>query len=98
MDEMFNIIDKTFEPRAANVYCDNMATLGLIKNRVHHSRTKHIQLRNNFVRERQDAGEIIVSHVNTADNLADMFTKPVSRQIIEQHAPYVHGEPMKYSQ
>ena len=77
---------------------DNQATLGLVKNRQHHSRTKHIQLRNNFIRERQDAGEIICKFIETKRNLADIFTKPLTTPTIETHFPHITGEDLVYSE
>ena len=36
-----------------SLFCDNQASLAMIDNRVHHSRTKHISLRMNFIREQK---------------------------------------------
>jgi hypothetical protein len=57
--------------------CDNRSTIDLIKNPILHQRTKHIEVRNYFVRERQKAGDIDVLHISTDDQLADPLTKPL---------------------
>jgi hypothetical protein len=59
------------------ILCDNDSTIKLVKNNQFHQRTKHIEVRHYFVREKQEAGEIEVSYVPTQDNLADIFTKPL---------------------
>ena len=59
------------------ILCDNDSTIKLVKNNQFHQRTKHIEIRHYFVREKQEAGEIEVSYVPTQDNLADIFTKPL---------------------
>ncbi|CAM8924196.1 unnamed protein product [Rhodiola kirilowii] len=58
----------------AIVYCDSLSAICLAKDQVHHERTKHIDVRYHFLR---GAKRIKVMKVGTADNPADMFTKPV---------------------
>ncbi|KAJ4717014.1 Retrovirus-related Pol polyprotein from transposon TNT 1-94 [Melia azedarach] len=59
----------------AIVYCDSLSAICLAKDQVHHERTKHIDVRYHFLRSEE---RIKVNKVGTADNPADMFTKPVS--------------------
>jgi hypothetical protein len=40
-----------------------------------HSRTKHIEVRYHFLRDNVEKGTIVLSHVPTQDQLADIFTK-----------------------
>jgi hypothetical protein len=42
-----------------------------------HSRTKHIDIRHHFLRDHVIKGDIVISHVGTNDQLADIFTKPL---------------------
>ncbi|CAL1357768.1 unnamed protein product [Linum trigynum] len=58
----------------AVVYCDSLSAICLAKDQVHHERTKHIDVRYHFLRTEK---RIKVKKVGTADNPADMFTKPV---------------------
>ena len=57
--------------------CDNQSAIQLIKNPVHHQRTKHIDVRYCFVREHQELGDINVTYVPTKSQLADSLTKPL---------------------
>ena len=43
----------------------------------HHQRTKHIERRHFYIRECVENMQITVPYVNTLDNLADFFTKPL---------------------
>ena len=43
----------------------------------HHDRMKHVQRRHFFVRDMVESFELEVPYVNTHDNLADFFTKPM---------------------
>ena len=44
-----------------------------------HQRTKHIDVRHHFVRERIQRESIRVDYIPTSDNVADVFTKALQR-------------------
>ena len=73
------------------IYCDNRATLALLENRQFHSRTKHIALRENFVRERTDTLELSPIFVPTLSNAADIFTKPCNQTVMDRHWHFLTG-------
>jgi hypothetical protein len=56
---------------------DNKSVIALIKNPVHHQRSKHIKVRYYFVQERQEAGDIEVQYISTDIQLVDSLTKPL---------------------
>ena len=56
---------------------DNKGARDLAYNLEHHERTKHIHRRHLWIRELVEAGTLTVPYVNTADNFADFFTKPL---------------------
>lgn len=66
------------------VFCDNMSTIKLADNPIFHARTKHIEIAHHYIRERVATGEIALSHVSSQDNVADIFTKPLSRILFEK--------------
>jgi hypothetical protein len=59
---------------------DNQGAIKLSLNDVNHSRTKHIDIRHHFVRERSQAGDIELVACATKDMAADMLTKGVGRR------------------
>ncbi|KAJ6866233.1 Retrovirus-related Pol polyprotein from transposon TNT 1-94 [Populus alba x Populus x berolinensis] len=61
------------------LYCDNLSALHMTVNPVFHARSKHIELDYHFVRERVALGKLITHHIPTTHQLADLFTKPVSK-------------------
>lgn len=65
------------------LFCDNVGATYLSVNLVFHSRMKHLAMDYHFVRQRVQSGELKVSYVPTKDQLADGFTKPLSRQRFE---------------
>ncbi|KAM3366771.1 hypothetical protein ACQJBY_015855 [Aegilops geniculata] len=62
-------------PKATVVFCDNISSVYMAANPVHHRRTKHIELDIHFVREKVALGEFRVLHVPTKQQFADVLTK-----------------------
>jgi hypothetical protein len=60
--------------------CDNESAIRMADNLVEHSRTKHIDIRYHFLRDHQQKGDIEISYVNTHNQLADIFTKPLDEK------------------
>ncbi|RVW59269.1 Retrovirus-related Pol polyprotein from transposon RE2 [Vitis vinifera] len=61
------------------LYCDNTSALHMIINPVFHARSKHIELDYHFVRERVALGLLVTQHISTEKQVADLFTKPMSK-------------------
>ena len=54
---------------------DSMSSIYLAKNPVFHARSKHIEVHYHFIREKLIAKEILLLHIKTGDQVADIFTK-----------------------
>ncbi|KAK6151361.1 hypothetical protein DH2020_013996 [Rehmannia glutinosa] len=67
------------------IYCDNVGATYLCSNPVFHSRMKHIALDFHFVRDQVLHKKLRVSHVSSADQLADSLTKPLARKPFQLH-------------
>ncbi|GJP62004.1 hypothetical protein CLOP_g19111 [Closterium sp. NIES-67] len=61
--------------RCPTIWCDNASTIHLTKDAVFHGRSKHIELRHYFVRELVQGGHLRLGKIDSAANLADIFTK-----------------------
>ena len=55
--------------------CDNQAALHISSNSVFYKRIKHIEVDCHFIRVKIASGCMIISFVNSNDQLADIFTK-----------------------
>jgi hypothetical protein len=60
---------------------DNRGAIALTKNTRDHGKVKHIDIRHHYIRELLESGEISVEYVPSAENLADLFTKPLPRDL-----------------
>jgi len=58
---------------------DNRGAIALTKNTKDHGKVKHIDIRHHYIRELVESGAVVVEQVPSADNAADLFTKPLSR-------------------
>ncbi|GKB17286.1 zf-CCHC domain-containing protein [Tanacetum coccineum] len=55
--------------------------IDLSKNIVQRSRTKHIEIHHHFLRDNVQKGNISIKKVASEDNIADIFTKPLKREV-----------------
>lgn len=62
---------------SVTVYEDNQGAIALAKNPEFHKRTKHIDIRYHFVREKVEDGQVALEYCPTQDMLADIMTKPI---------------------
>ena len=63
--------------------CDNQATLHINSNPGFHERTKHIEIDCHFIREKIISGDIEIEFVNSNNQLANIFTKPLREPRID---------------
>ena len=72
------LLDYGLEYSKIPIYCDNQSVIAMTGNPVQHSMTKHISIRYHFIREHVMAGTVELHFVPTDQQLADIFTKPLS--------------------
>ncbi|GKA56164.1 indole-3-acetic acid-amido synthetase GH3.17 [Tanacetum coccineum] len=65
------------------LYCDNLSAIRLAENLVFHARTKHVEVYHHFIREKVLQGEINLKHVGTDGQVADLFTKGITANKLE---------------
>ena len=61
------------------IKCDNTSAINISKNPVLHSRTKHIEIRRYFLRDRALKGDCVLEFIDTKNQLANIFTKPLPK-------------------
>ena len=63
---------------------DNQAAIAFSMNPGDHKRSKHIDIRYHFVRERVAAGELTLDYIPTEGQLADIFTKTLDITVFKK--------------
>lgn len=58
---------------------DSRGALALAKTTKDHGKVKHIDIRHHYIRELVKSKKILFEQLASADNLADLFTKPLAR-------------------
>ena len=70
--------------KPSKVWVDNLPAIQLAKHQMVKHRTKHIKLKYDWIREQIEEGSLNVTHRNTKENLADLFTKNLPRVTFEK--------------
>jgi hypothetical protein len=72
--------DYSYKLSKVPLLCDNESAIRMADNLVKHSRTKHIDIWYHFLRDHQQKGDIESAYINTQNQLADIFTKPLDEK------------------
>lgn len=62
------------------IFCDNRSALNLAKSDAYSVRTKHIDVRHHFVRDKINEGQIVIEPISTTCMIADSLTKNMSTE------------------
>jgi hypothetical protein len=76
--------DLFVDHRTITLFEDNAAAISLIRDARFSERTKHVEIKYFFLREKIEAGDLALEYIETAKNIADIFTKPLGRVIFER--------------
>lgn len=63
---------------------DNRGCIALARNPVFHERTKHIDIKHHFLREKVIDNTVSLDHIASKDNTADLFTKYLPRDRFQE--------------
>ena len=77
------------------LHVDNSGAVELSRDRKSCHRSRHVDRRYFKVRELYFAGELRVEHVPTADNVADIFTKPLPFESFTRHKSRLLNTPLQ---
>lgn len=75
MKELSRRIDPEAFETSTTIYCDNQGATELATTAGYRPRSKHIDVRHYFVKERIERREIAVKYIPTEEMAADLLTK-----------------------
>ena len=73
------------------IFGDNQGSISLVKNPVNHEKSKHIDIKHHFIREKFVNGVIDVVYIPTDDNIADLMTKPATKMKLDRFSTLMFG-------
>jgi hypothetical protein len=65
------------------INCDNTSAISISKNPFMHSKTKHIPISYHFLRDQVTQKIVKIVYLDTKEQIADIFTKPLPRSTFE---------------
>jgi hypothetical protein len=72
-----DLFDQT--PESTTIYCDNQSCIRLSEHPVFHERSKHIEIKYYFIRDKFQKGEVKLEYIPTDKQTTNILTKPLSR-------------------
>jgi hypothetical protein len=76
-----NLISDLFDqiPESTIIYCDNQSCIRLSEQLVFHERSKHIEIKYYFIRDKVQGGEVKIEYIPTDEHTTNVLTKPLSK-------------------
>jgi hypothetical protein len=71
-----DLFDQT--PELTTIYCDNQNCIRLSEHPVFHERSKHIEIKYYFIRDKVQKGEVKLEYIPTDEQTTNILTKPLS--------------------
>ena len=65
------------------INCDNTSAINMSKNHVLQSKTKHIPINYQFLREQVSQKIVKLEYVDTKEHIVDIFNKPLHKEAFE---------------
>lgn len=69
--------ENNIERDVITLFCENLSAINISKNLVQHNITKHIDIRNHFIRNIVKDKVVNLEHIEINKQLEDIFTKPL---------------------
>ena len=78
-----DVVTHTTDP--VTIHCDSMAALAYAKDPKYHDRTKHTDVRFNFISDILAQKEVLLEHIPTSRMVEDLLTKPITGDVYLTH-------------
>ena len=68
---------------AVSLHCDSQSTMSRALSKIYNGKSRHISLRHKYMRQLISEDIITIVYVRSINNLADSFTKGLSRDLVK---------------
>lgn len=79
------LYELTGENVPAEINIDNLSTIDIIKKGVIHKRSKHIEVRYHYIKEKYDCRSIGLKYCPTEIQIADLLTRPEKFNVLKKN-------------
>ena len=80
---------------AISIHSDSQFVIGKAHNIMYNGKSKHIHQRHNTVRQLISTGVISIDYVKSKDNITDLLTKGLNRELVEKSSRGMRLKPIK---
>ena len=77
------------------IHCDSQSAIGRAQNNIYNGKSRHISRRHNTIRQLLLTRVISLEYVRFKDNIADLLTKGLNRELIEKSSRGMRLKPIK---
>ena len=77
------------------IHCDSQSAIGRAQNSMYNGKSRHIRHRHNTIRQLLSTGVISIDYVKSKDNIADLLTKGLNRELVEKSSKGMRLKPVK---
>lgn len=81
-DLLYEVPLDTKNESSISILCDSQATLARTYSEVYNGKSRRMSLRHDYVRKLIKDGVISLTYVKSSENLADPFTKPLTKELV----------------
>jgi hypothetical protein len=89
--DLGHLMDNDLVTYVHHVYQDNTSTITIVRTRGGKARSKYMKVRQEYIKEHLDTGELEICYVKTTDMLADILTKPLGGELFHNIVKKVLG-------
>ena len=83
-----NEVTKVYGNITPTLFGDNQGAQALARNAVHHKLSKNFDIKHHFIRDQVKRKVLNLVYCPSSKNVADIMTKPLSKQVLERHVEY----------
>ncbi|GJQ91823.1 zinc finger, CCHC-type containing protein [Tanacetum coccineum] len=80
---------------AISIHCDSQSAIGRAHSTMYNGKSRHIRRRHNSIRQLLSIGVISIDYVKSKDNIADLLTKGLSKELVSKSSKGIGLKPLK---